>query len=59
MLDWWSDNGPPVYIAVAAYLGLVKTSKKGQSNGKPAKDGHPGNDLNELLKLAGPGGMIN
>jgi hypothetical protein len=59
MVDWWSDNGPPVYIAAAAYLGLVKTNKKGQSTGKPAEDGHRGNDLDELLKLAGPGGMIH
>lgn len=57
MIDWWEDNGPPVYIAAAAYLGLVKSKKK--STGKPAKDGHPGGDLNELAKMAGPGGMIN
>lgn len=50
MVDWWEQNGPPVYISAASYLGLVKPKKKGSQA--------PGN-LNELLKLAGPGGMIN
>lgn len=49
MLDWWNENGPPVYISAAAYLGLTKPSSK-------TKD-EPG-DLNELAAMAGPGGMI-
>lgn len=24
MQKWWTDNGPPVYMAVAGYLGLIK-----------------------------------
>lgn len=50
MIKWWSDNGPPVYVSVAGYLGLIKKKKK--------KSQSPG-DLNELLKMAGAGGMIN
>lgn len=50
MVTWWSENGPPVYVSVASYLGLVKP-RKSKSKGT--------GDLNELLKLAGPGGMIN
>ena len=55
MVDHWQENGPPVYIAVAGYLGLVK--RKSGSKSK-AKAEEPGN-LEELLKMAGPGGMIN
>jgi hypothetical protein len=47
MLEWWSENGPPVYIAVAAYLGIIKDPAEKKVG-----------DLNELAKLAGPGGMI-
>ena len=50
MIEWWSENGPPVYVSVAGYLGLIKKKKK--------KNQAPG-DLNELLKMAGAGGMIN
>lgn len=55
MLDLWEDVGPPVYISVAAYLGLVKNKgkKKGSTKGNPVKG-----DLNELLRKF-PGGMIN
>lgn len=56
MLEWWAENGPPVYVAAAAYLGLIKSKPKA---GTPAKGGHKGDDLNELLKMAGSGGMIN
>lgn len=28
MLDLWDQNGPPVYLAVAGYLGLIKTKGK-------------------------------
>lgn len=48
MNDWWSENGPPVYIAVAGYLGLIKEPEGSK----------PVGDLNELAKLAGAGGMI-
>jgi len=60
MIAWWEDNGPPVYIAAAGYLGLIKDpkSKKKTDTGKPASGGHRGNDLNELLKMAGRGGEI-
>lgn len=54
MVKWWEENGPPVYVAAAAYLGLIKPKKK-SSTGKADDAGN----LNELLKLAGPGGMIN
>jgi hypothetical protein len=51
MLDWWADNGPPVYISVAAYLGLIKTGSDSSSAKEPG-------DLNDLVKMAGAGGMI-
>jgi hypothetical protein len=58
MLDWWAHNGPPAYASVAGYLGLIKDRpKKGSSTAKPDKP--VGGDLNELLKFAGPGGMIH
>jgi len=53
MVDHWCENGPPVYIAVAGYLGLVK-----RKTGSKAKTGEPGN-LEDLLQMAGPGGMIH
>lgn len=49
MNEWWEENGPPVYIAVAAYMGLIKDTGSSKETG----------DLNELAKLAGAGGMIN
>lgn len=50
MLDHWELNGPPVYIAVAAYLGLIKEDKKS------SKDY---GDLDDLAAMfAGSGGMI-
>lgn len=52
MTSWWEQNGPPVYVAAAAYLGLIKTKKKSSKSQEPG-------DLDDLLKLAGPGGMIN
>jgi len=58
MLDWWENNGPPVYVAAAAYLGLIKAPGKKKKNGKVDASAGKGN-LDELLKLAGPGGMIN
>lgn len=57
MIDWWKHNGPPVYVAAAGYLGLIK-ERKPTSTAKPATGGHKGGDLNELFKMAGPGGMI-
>lgn len=61
MVDWWENNGPPVYIAAAGYLGLIKPSNKTKvakgKDGKPVKQ-ESGN-LNDLLKMAGPGGMFH
>lgn len=50
MLDWWLENGPPVYVAAAAYLGLNKSASKSNKGS---------GDLNELLKFAGKGGVIS
>jgi hypothetical protein len=52
MIDWWTENGPPVYVSVAGYLGLIK--KKKSKSGKTVGSGN----LNDLLKMAGNGGMI-
>jgi hypothetical protein len=49
MVDHWERNGPPVYMTVAAYFGLVKKPKE-----KAQKTG----DLNELLARF-PSGRIN
>jgi hypothetical protein len=49
LIEWYLENGPPVYVSVAAYLGM--TGKKSETKGKQG-------DFNELLKMAGPGGMI-
>lgn len=59
MVDWWEHNGPPVYVAAAGYLGLLKpkSSKAKDKSGKPIKQ-DTGN-LNDLLKMAGPGGMFH
>ncbi len=57
MLDWWDKNGPPVYVSVAAYLGLIKVDTKGKpvkSTGNKSSGG-----LDEIFKFAGPGGMIH
>jgi len=57
MVDWWMDNGPPVYIAVAGYLGLIKdkNSRKDKGSNTLANTG----DLNELARMfQGNGGMI-
>jgi hypothetical protein len=48
MLDWWLENGPPVYVSVASYLGLVKP-KSSQATG----------DLGDLIKMADKGGNIS
>lgn len=57
MLEYWAEHGPPVYVSVAGYLGLIGKGKKKSSN-KPGQQ-PAGGDLNELLRLAGPGGMIH
>lgn len=59
MTDWWSNNGPPVYIAAAGYLGLIKPSSKQTKNGKPVAAKQETGNLNDLLKMAGPGGMFH
>lgn len=46
MQDWWKANGPPVYMAVAAYLGLIKDTSKEYG------------DLGELFDMF-PGGNIS
>jgi hypothetical protein len=54
MLEWWEENGPPVYISVASYLGLVK-KPSAKSSSRGGKTG----DLNELAQMfKSSGGMI-
>jgi hypothetical protein len=54
MQDWWKYNGPPAYMAVAGYLGLIKKRPSG-TNGE-AKYG----DLEELAQFfSGSGGVIS
>lgn len=56
MIDHWLKNGPPVYISVAGYLGIVNKKRPGSKAKTKAEE--PGN-LEDLLKMAGPGGMIH
>lgn len=52
MIDWWGENGPPVYISVAGYLGLIK------KRSPKVREGTGGN-LEELENMfASSGGMI-
>lgn len=56
MVEHWKTSGPPVYMAVAGYLGLIKVDKKAS----PGSDGpQQYGDLNELARMfEGTGGMI-
>lgn len=51
MVAWWEENGPPVYVAAAAYLGLIKPAKGSKSQKK--------GNLNDLFKMMGPGGILH
>lgn len=53
MLEHWKLNGPPVYIAVAGYLGLIKP-EAGVDKQKREEVGN----LNDLLGMATSNGMI-
>lgn len=60
MQDHWEYNGPPVYMAVAGYLGLIKKKPKMITKvieGKTVKTRDPGN-LDELMAMFGPTGGI-
>ncbi len=47
MVKHWEESGPPVYMSVAGYLGLIKDGKKSYG------------DLEELEReFAGAGGII-
>jgi hypothetical protein len=54
MVEHWQANGPPVYMAVAGYLGLIKTTgRKGQT------DKERYGNLEELAAMfQSSGGMI-
>ena len=55
MLDHWQANGPPVYMAVAGYLGLIKSDSKSGESKAQSQYG----DLNELAAMFGEtGGVI-
>lgn len=67
MVDHWEKNGPPVYIAVAGYLGLIGTKDGKKPTGGDApkaskpigSNGEKGN-LNDLAALlSGSGGILN
>jgi len=48
------DHGPPVYVAAAAYLGLIKDTK----SSKGTKGDPPPGDLDGIEKFFGQGGML-
>lgn len=59
MLHHWEMNGPPVYISVAAYLGLVKKDNKPN---KPQAVDHDENERNLMALMAdlsGSGGVFH
>ena len=53
MHEHWAEFGPPVYIAVAAYLGMTKPKQPRLSDDPD----DPGN-LGELLDMFGGGGSF-
>lgn len=56
MIEHWRQNGPPVYMAVAGYLGLIKGDKGSQSG---LSDEEKYGNLEELEQMfASTGGMI-
>lgn len=63
MLSHWEKNGPPVYVAVAGYLGLIATEDKkkpSESSSKPIGNSGEKGDLNDLARmLSGSGGILN
>lgn len=66
MSDHWDENGPPVYIAVAGYLGMFKKDKdKKRDFEQDSPTGIPGpeqggNDPNELVHmLSETGGILS
>lgn len=68
MVDHWEAYGPPVYMAVASYLGLNKGTKKDSSLDVPKVSAGTATEeevskygnLNELAALfGGSGGRIH
>jgi len=50
MIEHWKRHGPPVYMSVAGYLGLIKEETKGKPKG---------GNLDELARMfASTGGKI-
>jgi len=55
MQDHWKYNGPPVYMAVAHYLGMVHERPKKTIDGRTPMTG----DWDQLLaQFSGTGGVI-
>lgn len=55
MVEHWKYNGPPVYMSVAGYLGLIKEPAKRPD----ATDEQKYGNLEDLEAMfAGSGGMI-
>lgn len=55
MVEHWKHNGPPVYMSVAGYLGLIKPASQRPGASPEEKYGN----LEDLEKLfAGTGGVI-
>lgn len=61
MVDWWKENGVPVYMAVSGYLGLIKPKSggtKGSGSSGTGSGGDYGN-LEDLARMFGDtGGLI-
>lgn len=56
MQDHWLHNGPPVYMAVAGYLGLIK--KRSPVNKTTGKQEMTGNWDDLFNRFASTGGVI-
>lgn len=55
MQDHWKYNGPPVYIAVAHYLGMVQKRPRKTTEGRASMTG----SWDQLVaQFSGTGGVI-
>lgn len=59
MQDHWEHNGPPVYISVAGYLGLIKKRKPATKvNKTTGKQEMTGNWDDLFSQFSAAGGII-
>jgi hypothetical protein len=57
MKDHWAEFGPPAYVAIAMYMGLIKPGQK-RKNFQGDKKEEPGNFDELIAMFANTGGVI-